>query len=42
MISVANPLAAYQHYRPELDAAFQRAMQSGRYILGPEVEAFEA
>jgi len=42
MIPVANPLAAYQHYRPELDAAFQSVMQSGRYILGPEVEAFEA
>ena len=42
MIPVANPLAAYQHYQPALDAAFQRVMQSGRYILGPEVEAFEA
>jgi dTDP-4-amino-4,6-dideoxygalactose transaminase len=42
MIPIANPLAAYQHYQPELDAAFQRVMQSGRYILGPEVEAFEA
>ncbi len=42
MIPVANPLAAYQHYQPELDAAFQRVMQSGRYILGSEVEAFEA
>ncbi len=42
MIPVANPLAAYQHYRRELDAAFQSVLQSGRYILGPEVEAFEA
>jgi dTDP-4-amino-4,6-dideoxygalactose transaminase len=42
MIPVANPLAAYQKYQPELDAAFQRVMRSGRYILGPEVEALEA
>jgi len=42
MIPVANPLAAYQKYQPELEAAFQRVMRSGRYILGPEVEAFEA
>jgi len=42
MIPVANPLAAYRHYQQELEAAFQRVMQSGRYILGPEVEAFEA
>ncbi len=26
---------------PELTAAFQRVLRSGRYILGPEVEAFE-
>jgi dTDP-4-amino-4,6-dideoxygalactose transaminase len=42
MIPVANPLAAYQRYQPELDAAFRRVMRSGRYILGPEVAAFEA
>jgi dTDP-4-amino-4,6-dideoxygalactose transaminase len=27
---------------PELTAAFQRVLRSGRYILGPEVEAFES
>jgi dTDP-3-amino-3,4,6-trideoxy-alpha-D-glucose transaminase len=27
--------------RPELDAAIKRVMDSGRYILGPEVAAFE-
>jgi dTDP-3-amino-3,4,6-trideoxy-alpha-D-glucose transaminase len=42
MIPVASPVAAYQRYRAELDAAWQRVMSSGRYILGPEVEAFEA
>ena len=42
MIPVASPLAAYQRYRDELDAAWQRVMESGRYILGPEVAAFEA
>ena len=26
---------------PELQAAFLRVLQSGRYILGPEVQAFE-
>jgi len=42
MIPFAHPLAAYHHYRAEIDAAIQRVMNSGRYILGPEVEAFEA
>ncbi len=42
MIPLASPLAAYHHYRAELDAAWQRVMLSGRYILGPEVAAFEA
>ena len=33
--------AAYRELQPELDAAFQRVMQSGWFILGEEVEAFE-
>ena len=33
--------AAYRELQPELDAAFQRVMQSGWFILGDEVEAFE-
>jgi dTDP-4-amino-4,6-dideoxygalactose transaminase len=33
--------AAYLELQPELDAAYQRAMESGMYILGAEVEAFE-
>jgi len=27
--------------RPQLDAAFARVLASGRFILGPEVEALE-
>jgi dTDP-4-amino-4,6-dideoxygalactose transaminase len=34
--------AAYHELHLELDAACQRVMQSGRYILGEEVAAFEA
>ena len=41
-IPVASPLAAYQHDRKEIDAAFRRVMDSGRYILGPEMEQFES
>lgn len=42
MIPVASPLAAYLRRRAEFDGAWQRVMQSGRYILGPEVAALEA
>ena len=34
--------AAYLELRAEIDAAVQRVLCSGNYILGPEVEAFEA
>ena len=33
--------AAYAELRPEIDAAYCRVMDSGWYILGAEVEAFE-
>ena len=33
--------AQYQSIKPELDAAIQRVLESGQFILGPEVEAFE-
>ncbi len=33
--------ATYRELQPELDAAFQRVMRSGWFILGEEVEAFE-
>lgn len=31
----------YREYKPEFDAAYHRVMDSGWYILGEEVEAFE-
>lgn len=34
--------AAYRELKPEIDAAIHRVLDSGWYILGPEVEAFEA
>lgn len=34
--------AAYLALQPEIDAAIARVLASGHYILGPEVEAFEA
>ena len=34
--------AGYAEVRVELDAAWQRVLASGRLVLGPEVEAFEA
>jgi dTDP-4-amino-4,6-dideoxygalactose transaminase len=34
--------AGYLELRDELDAAVRRVLESGRYILGEEVEAFEA
>lgn len=34
--------AAYRELQPQIDAAVARVLASGWYILGPEVEAFEA
>ena len=42
MISFLDLGAAYREIKPEIDAAMQRVLDSGWYILGPEVEAFEA
>ena len=36
-----DPRRAYEAQREELDAAFKRVLESGRIVLGPEVEAFE-
>jgi dTDP-4-amino-4,6-dideoxygalactose transaminase len=36
-----NPSALVAGLRPELDEAISRVLESGPYILGPEVEAFE-
>jgi dTDP-4-amino-4,6-dideoxygalactose transaminase len=42
MILTANPKASYLAHKEELDEAIRRVNESGWYILGPEVEAFEA
>ncbi|MFF5112837.1 DegT/DnrJ/EryC1/StrS family aminotransferase [Streptosporangium sp. NPDC000509] len=34
--------APYEELRDDLDAALQRVLSSGWYLMGPEVEAFEA
>ncbi|WP_416666096.1 DegT/DnrJ/EryC1/StrS family aminotransferase [Egbenema bharatensis] len=36
-----NPKASYLAYKSEIDAAIQRVLDSGFYILGEEVAAFE-
>jgi dTDP-4-amino-4,6-dideoxygalactose transaminase len=41
-ISQASPLAQYLAHKDEIDAAIARVLGSGRYILGEEVERFEA
>jgi dTDP-4-amino-4,6-dideoxygalactose transaminase len=40
-IPQCNPKAAYLAQRQEIDAAIARTLDAGRYVLGPEVEAFE-
>jgi len=42
VIPCANPHAQYAAYRTEIDLAIRNAVESGRYILGPQVEAFES
>ncbi|SUS03690.1 dTDP-3-amino-3,4,6-trideoxy-alpha-D-glucose transaminase [uncultured Defluviicoccus sp.] len=37
----ADPKAGYLAAQAEIDDAIRRVLQSGHYILGPEVEAFE-
>lgn len=41
MIPQANPSAFVRAHRAEIDTAIARVLDSGRYIGGPEVEAFE-
>lgn len=41
MIPQCNPKAGYLARKPEIDAAIARVLNSGWYILGEEVEAFE-
>jgi dTDP-4-amino-4,6-dideoxygalactose transaminase len=42
MIPFLDLRAATAELRPELDAAMSRVLDSGWFVLGPEVEAFEA
>lgn len=42
MIPFLDMKAVYAELKPELDAAFAHVMASGWYVLGQEVEAFEA
>lgn len=41
MIQCSNPHAQYAAHKDEIDEAVLGVMARGRYILGPEVEAFE-
>jgi len=40
-IPQADPRAGYRAHKAEIDAALARMLETGRYILGPEVAAFE-
>ena len=42
MIPQSNPKAAWLERREEINTAIQRVLESGWYILGNEVEAFES
>jgi dTDP-4-amino-4,6-dideoxygalactose transaminase len=42
MILCSNPLAQYQACKAEIDAAIQRVLDKGWYILGEETRLFEA
>jgi len=41
MMFASFPKAQYQAYRSEIDAAIAGVLDSGSYILGHEVKAFE-
>jgi dTDP-4-amino-4,6-dideoxygalactose transaminase len=40
-VPIADPVAEYRELRSEIDAAVQRVLASGRYILGHEGQALE-
>ena len=40
-VPMLDLVAEHAPYRAELMGAFERVLDSGRYVLGPEVEAFE-
>ncbi len=41
-IPQCSPLANYLHYKDEIDAAINRVLLKGRYIIGDEVASFES
>lgn len=41
MILLSDPHAQYLEHRDAIEGAISRVLNSGRYILGPETEAFE-
>src|SRR3982750_1361767 len=41
MIPFLDMKAVYAELKPELDAAYARVMESGWFVLGKEVDAFE-
>src|ERR1051325_12125689 len=41
VIRCGNPRAQYEAHRASIDNAIRRVLESGRYILGEEVVAFE-
>ena len=42
MILCSNPLAQYNAHKAEIDAAIQRVLDKGWYVLGEETKAFES
>ena len=40
-VPMLDLVAEHAPYRAELQSAFDRVLDSGRFVLGPEVEAFE-
>lgn len=40
-VPLADLAAQYRSIKPAIDAAVARVLQSGRYVMGPEVEEFE-
>ena len=41
MIPFSDPSASYQAHKPNIDKAIKRVLDSGWYVLGTEVDAFE-
>ena len=41
LVPLIDPKSIYKNLEGELESAFRRVLRSGRFILGPEVEAFE-